>query len=93
MDNEYIYWIAIAHMSRWTQERKKGTGNWGQNSNYSFKGFIYNPNVKEEPKEDLVKEVAKRLGGGGGGRPEMATGQVKTAAGFEEVAQMVKEML
>ena len=27
----------------WTQTRKKGTGNWGQSSNYKFLGFIYNP--------------------------------------------------
>lgn len=27
----------------WTQTRKKGSGNWGQSSNYKFLGFIYNP--------------------------------------------------
>ncbi len=27
----------------WTQTRKKGNGNWGQNSRYKFLGFIYNP--------------------------------------------------
>lgn len=29
----------------WTQTRKKGNGNWGQNSSYKFLGFIYNPAV------------------------------------------------
>lgn len=27
----------------WNQTRKKGTGNWGQGSAYTFLGFIYNP--------------------------------------------------
>lgn len=27
----------------WTQTRKKGNGNWGQNNSYKFLGFIYNP--------------------------------------------------
>lgn len=31
----------------WNQTRKKGDGNWGQNSSYTFLGFIYNPAVKE----------------------------------------------
>lgn len=29
----------------WTQNRKKGNGNWGQGSAYKFLGFIYNPAV------------------------------------------------
>ena len=31
----------------WTQHRNKGNGNWGQNKNYTFKGFIYNPAVED----------------------------------------------
>jgi surface antigen len=31
----------------WTQNRKKGTGNWGQGSGYVFLGFIYNPAVDD----------------------------------------------
>ncbi len=42
---------------------------------------------------DIVKEIAKHLGGGGGGRPEMATGQVKTANGFAETVESLKERL
>lgn len=33
----------------WTQTRKKGSGNWGEGSNYKFLGFIYNPAVTDEP--------------------------------------------
>lgn len=32
----------------WNATRKKGTGNWGI-SNYTFRGFIYNPAIKPEP--------------------------------------------
>jgi alanyl-tRNA synthetase len=42
---------------------------------------------------DLVKELAKRLGGGGGGKPEMASGQLKSAEGFEEAVSALKEQL
>lgn len=31
----------------WNQTRKKGSGNWGQNSKYKFLGFIYNPAVAD----------------------------------------------
>lgn len=31
----------------WNQTRKKGSGNWGQNSTYKFLGFIYNPAVPD----------------------------------------------
>jgi alanyl-tRNA synthetase len=43
---------------------------------------------------DLVKELAKTLLGGGGGRPEMATGQLQKAEGLEALAtKFVKEKL
>ena len=31
----------------WTQTRKKGNGNWGAGSGYTFLGFIYNPAVTD----------------------------------------------
>lgn len=31
----------------WTKTRKKGNGNWGAGSGYTFLGFIYNPAVKD----------------------------------------------
>lgn len=34
----------------WTQTRKKGDGNWGQGSAYTFRGFIYNPAVSNTTK-------------------------------------------
>ncbi len=42
---------------------------------------------------DIVKALSKRLGGGGGGRPEMATGQVKTKDGFEALAHEYESLL
>lgn len=34
----------------WTTTRKRGSGNWGAGANYTYRGCIVNPNVKEEPK-------------------------------------------
>jgi alanyl-tRNA synthetase len=42
---------------------------------------------------ELVKELAKKLGGGGGGKPEMASGQLKSAQGFVEAMNSLKERL
>ncbi len=42
---------------------------------------------------DIVKTMSKVLGGGGGGKPEMASGQVKTNAGFENEANKFKKLL
>lgn len=33
----------------WTQKRTNANGRWGQNTNYKFLGFIYNPAVPDEP--------------------------------------------
>lgn len=33
----------------WNQTRKNSNGRWGIGSGYSFRGFIYNPAVKDEP--------------------------------------------
>ena len=49
-----------ATKSYWTQTRKKGTGNWGQNSKYAFKGFIYNPDVKEYWVKGIYKTLASK---------------------------------
>lgn len=37
-----------ASKSFWTQKRTNANGRWGQNSNYTFLGFIYNPAVQDE---------------------------------------------
>ncbi len=40
----------------WTQRRKRGTGNWGQNASYQFLGFILNPAVEDKPVEPAPKK-------------------------------------
>lgn len=52
----------------WTKVRIRGTGNWGQNSNYRFLGFIYNPAVeksyvimKRGSTGPAVKDLQRRL--------------------------------
>lgn len=40
----------------WTQTRKKGDGNWGQSSAYTFRGFIYNPAVSDKTKPGKTPE-------------------------------------
>lgn len=42
---------------------------------------------------DAIKLLAKHLGGSGGGRPEMASGQLKTKNGFEEAISELKTLL
>ena len=44
----------------WTRERKKGNGNWGAGSAYTFLGFIYNPAVAD----GAVSDDAPPSGGG-----------------------------
>ena len=43
----------------WTKTRKKGDGNWGQGSDYTFRGFIYNPAVSSSTKSGENKEDDK----------------------------------
>ena len=71
----------------WNQTRKKGSGNWGSGSNYVFKGFIYNPAVKDEPKpapapaksiDELAQEVIRGDWGNGQERKDRLT-----AAGYD----------
>lgn len=42
---------------------------------------------------NLVREVAKHLGGGGGGRPNMANGSGRDASKIESAIELFKEML
>lgn len=42
----------------WNQTRKKGSGNWGQNSDYKFLGFIYNPAVTDITSTTDYKNIA-----------------------------------
>lgn len=43
----------------WTQTRYKGNGNWGQESGYKFKGFIYQP----EQKQTITRVLKEGCGG------------------------------
>lgn len=58
-----------ARRAFWTQTRNNKTGRWGQNKNYTFLGFIYNPAVKDETPEyyiikrgDTLSKIAKMYG-------------------------------
>ena len=42
---------------------------------------------------DLVKELAGMLGGGGGGRPEMAQGKGKDASKVDAAAELARDRL
>ena len=42
---------------------------------------------------DLVKEVAKTLGGGGGGRPNMANGKGRNLNKLDEAFECFKQLL
>ena len=54
----------------WTQTRTNKNGRWGQNSKYSFLGFIYNPGVNAEDvfgyymvqRGDNLTKIAKKFG-------------------------------
>ncbi len=41
---------------------------------------------------DILKKISAILGGSGGGRPDMASGQVKTKKGFEKAIEEVKNI-
>lgn len=47
----------------WTQTRNNKDGRWGQNSKYTFLGFIYNPAVPDVPSDFEVNEIVNFLGG------------------------------
>jgi alanyl-tRNA synthetase len=42
---------------------------------------------------DILKELAHKLNGSGGGKAEMASGQVKTSQGFEDAVKLVEGLL
>lgn len=102
-DNNHVYTSESGYGSSafWNQHRYNNNGRWGCGSNYSFKGFIYNPAVKEEPTptpapkpsksvDDLAREVI---------RGDWSNGQERkdrlTAAGYDysTVQARVNEML
>lgn len=45
----------------WTQIRYKGNGNWGQNNDYKFLGFIYQPETTSQPTPSQKEETVRDL--------------------------------
>lgn len=101
IDNNTVYTSESGYGSSkpfWNQTRRKGSnGRWGCSSNYTFKGFIYNPAVKDEPvvtptksTDELAKEVIAGKWGNGTDRKNRLT-----AAGYNysTVQTRVNEML
>lgn len=91
-DNNHVYTSESGYGSSafWNQHRYNNNGRWGCNSNYSFKGFIYNPAVKDEPApapkpsksvDELAQEV---IAGLWGNQPERQ--QRLEAAGYDYYA-------
>lgn len=91
-DNNHVYTSESGYGSSafWNQHRYNNNGRWGCGSNYSFKGFIYNPAVKDEPApapkpsksvDELAQEV---IAGSWGNQPERQ--QRLEAAGYDYYA-------
>lgn len=91
-DNNHVYTSESGYGSSafWNQHRYNNNGRWGCGSNYSFKGFIYNPAVKDEPApapkpsksvDGLAQEV---IAGLWGNQPERQ--QRLEAAGYDYYA-------
>ena len=53
-DNNHVYTSESGYggSAFWNQHRYNNNGRWGIGSSYTFRGFIYNPAVKEEPKPE-----------------------------------------
>ena len=95
-DNNHVYTSESGYGSSafWNQHRYNNNGRWGCGSNYSFKGFIYNPAVKDEPApapkpsksvDELAQEVISGLWGN---QPERQ--QRLEAAGYDYYAVQAK---
>ena len=95
-NNNHVYTSESGYGSSafWNQHRYNNNGRWGCGSNYSFKGFIYNPAVKDEPApapkpsksvDELAQEV---IAGLWGNQPERQ--QRLEAAGYDYYAVQAK---
>lgn len=78
----------------WNSTRKNSNGRWGIGSGYTFRGFIYNPSVKEETlKKDvdtMANEVIQGLWGNGEERKQRLT---DAGYNYSEIQNRVNEIL
>ena len=60
-DNNHIYTSESGYGSTafWNQHRYNNNGRWGIGSGYTFRGFIYNPYVKDEPAVVITPNVSR----------------------------------
>ncbi len=65
----------------------------GSNGAYPVIVFTKGAATLKAKAGDVVKKLASTLGGGGGGRPEMASGSLKSVDKIEEAMSSVKAML
>lgn len=82
----------------WNSTRYFGDGNWGCNGNYRFRGFIYNPAVKDEPtpkpKKKSITTIAKEvIAGKWGNYPERKKKLEKAGYDYAKVQAKVDEIL
>jgi alanyl-tRNA synthetase len=60
---------------------------------YPLVAFVGGSALKKVKAGDIVKAFAQKCGGSGGGKPEMASGQLKSLAAFGEIADVIKGSL
>lgn len=82
----------------WNQTRYNSNGRWGISSGYTFRGFIYNPAVKEtqptpSPKKSLDEIAKDVINGKYGNYPERKTRLEAEGYNYSEVQGRVNEML
>ena len=65
----------------------------GKGSELPIAIFIGGKALETNKAGDLVREVAKVLGGGGGGRPNMANGKGRLSEKIDEAFNKFKELL
>jgi len=65
----------------------------GSNGNLPISIFIGGSALRKNLAGNLVREIAKHLGGGGGGRPNMANGSGRDASKVESALELFKELL
>lgn len=84
----------------WNQTRYNSNGRWGIGSGYTFRGFIYNPAVKETqptpaptPKKSLDEIAKDVIAGKYGNYPERKTRLEAEGYNYSEVQGRVNEIL